>query len=43
MENKKAYYSFSDYVKNKFGVKVGKISIDTDFEKKILTVNGLME
>ena len=31
MENKKAYYSFSDYVKNKFGVKVGKISIDTDF------------
>ena len=31
MENKKTYYSFSDYVKNKFGVKVGKISIDTDF------------
>ena len=27
----KTYYSFSDYVKNKFGVKVGKISIDTDF------------
>ena len=31
MENKKIYYSFSDYVKKKFGVKVGKISIDTDF------------
>ena len=29
--NNKTYYSFSDYVKNKFGVKVGKISIDTDF------------
>ncbi|MEI0560983.1 TIGR01212 family radical SAM protein [Brachyspira pilosicoli] len=25
------YYSFSDYVKKKFGFKVGKISIDTDF------------
>ena len=31
MKNKKTYYSFSNYVKNKFGVKVGKISIDTDF------------
>ncbi|KLI17412.1 TIGR01212 family radical SAM protein [Brachyspira hyodysenteriae] len=30
-QNNKNYYSFSDYVKNKFGVKVGKISIDTDF------------
>ena len=31
MQDNKTYYSFSDYVKNKFGVKVGKISIDTDF------------
>ena len=31
IQNNKNYYSFSDYVKNKFGVKVGKISIDTDF------------
>lgn len=30
-QNDKNYYSFSDYVKNKFGLKVGKISIDTDF------------
>ena len=27
----KNYYSFSDYVKKKFGCKVGKISIDTNF------------
>ena len=29
--NEKPYYSFSDYVKNKFKIKVGKISINTDF------------
>lgn len=29
--NEKFYYSFSDYAKNKFKAKVGKISIDTDF------------
>lgn len=30
-QNNKNYYSFSDYVKDKFKLKVGKISIDTDF------------
>ena len=29
--NEKPYHSFSDYVKNKFKIKVGKISINTDF------------
>ena len=29
--NEKPYYSFSDYAKNKFKMKVGKISINTDF------------
>lgn len=31
LNNEKSYYSFSDYVKNKFKIKVGKISIDTNF------------
>ncbi|WP_295156885.1 TIGR01212 family radical SAM protein [uncultured Brachyspira sp.] len=31
IKNDKNYYSFSDYVKNKFQAKVGKISIDTNF------------
>lgn len=30
-DNEKFYYSFSDYAKNKFNAKVGKISIDTNF------------
>ena len=29
--NEKPYYSFSDYAKNKFKIKVGKISINTNF------------
>ncbi|TKZ35056.1 TIGR01212 family radical SAM protein [Brachyspira catarrhinii] len=29
--NEKPYYSFSDYTKNKFKMKVGKISINTNF------------
>ena len=29
--NEKPYYSFSDYAKNKFKMKVGKISINTNF------------
>lgn len=31
LNNEKPYYSFSDYAKNKFKMKVGKISINTDF------------
>lgn len=31
LNNEKPYYSFSDYAKNKFKIKVGKISINTDF------------
>lgn len=31
LNNEKPYYSFSDYAKNKFKVKVGKISINTNF------------
>ena len=31
LNNEKTYYSFSDYAKNKFKIKVGKISINTDF------------
>ena len=31
LNNKKPYYSFSDYAKNKFKIKVGKISINTNF------------
>ena len=31
LNNEKPYYSFSDYAKNKFKMKVGKISINTNF------------
>ena len=31
LNNEKPYYSFSDYAKNKFKIKVGKISINTNF------------